>query len=318
MQVATITTEGINVVPTEDLQRLLKTENVTVWVDMIGPTDEHIRVMREVFQFHQLAIDDTRNQEQRPKIEEYANYLFIILNPVDHIKENVDFRELDVFIGPNFVVTVHPHEEPVIEQARLRLQGSVALPPTASSALYAMMDVVIDGYFPILDHVGEEVEELEDLILVKPNTETMNRLFHLKRSLLEMWRIIWPQREIFNILMQHNLPYLDQRSLQYYLRDVSDHLMWIADMVNTLRDTLTSLIDLHMSSVSNRLNKVVNRLTVMTIVIGVFTVISGFYGMNFEQTWPPFSAPWGVPFVLGLMTFAAAVVVAIFRKLNWL
>jgi magnesium transporter len=286
MQVATITTEGINVVPTEDLQRLLKTENVTVWVDMIGPTDEHIRVMREVFQFHQLAIDDTRNQEQRPKIEEYANYLFIILNPVDHIKENVDFRELDVFIGPNFVVTVHPHEEPVIEQARLRLQGSVALPPTASSALYAMMDVVIDGYFPILDHVGEEVEELEDLILVKPNTETMNRL--------------------------------DQRSLQYYLRDVSDHLMWIADMVNTLRDTLTSLIDLHMSSVSNRLNKVVNRLTVMTIVIGVFTVISGFYGMNFEQTWPPFSAPWGVPFVLGLMTFAAAVVVAIFRKLNWL
>jgi magnesium transporter len=179
------------------------------------------------------------------------------------------------------------------------------------------MDIVIDGYFPFLDTVGEQVETLEDLILEKPTTDTLNQLFHLKRALLDMWRIVWPQREVFNILMHHNYSFLDQNSLQYYVRDVADHLMWIADMVSTFRDTLTSMMDLYMSSVSNGLNIVVNRLTIITIIIGVFTVISGFYGMNFEKTWPPFDTPWGVPFVLAVMIGAAAVLVGVFRWLRW-
>jgi magnesium transporter len=132
-----------------------------------------------------------------------------------------------------------------------------------------------------------------------------------------MWRIIWPQRDIFGTLINHRLKFLDQESLQFYLRDVSDHLLWIADMVSTSRDTLTSMMDLHMSSVSNRLNKVVNRLTVVTIVSGVMAVITGFYGMNFQTTWPPFDNPAGVPFVLGLMLIVASVVLIAFRFLKW-
>jgi magnesium transporter len=135
--------------------------------------------------------------------------------------------------------------------------------------------------------------------------------------LVDMWRVVWPQREIFNRLTHHHLPFIDQEALQYYLRDVSDHLLWITDMVNTFRDTITGIMDLYMSAVSNRLNQVVNRLTVFALVIGVLTVIGGFYGMNFAQTWPPFADPWGVPFVVGMMVVITGVLLALFRWMGW-
>jgi magnesium transporter len=318
MNVSTFGSKGFKEVSPEALATLLKTSNDPLWVDIEGPTDQDIHVMQEVFKFHPLAIEDTRNQEQRPKAEEYNDYLFIILNPVDCNDGEIDFRELDVFVGRNYIVTVHPEREPVIEETKQRIENGGGLVPCNSAyALYALMDIVIDSYFPVLDFVGEEMEKLENDILERPRPDTLNRLFGLKRSLLNMWRIIWPQRDIFATLTHHRLGFLDQESLEYYLRDVSDHLLWIADMVSTSRDTLTSMMDLHMSSISNRLNKVVNRLTVVTIVSGVMAVITGFYGMNFQTTWPPFDNPGGVPFVLGLMLIVASAVLVLFRLLKW-
>jgi magnesium transporter len=317
MQVCRLGQDGFHEVDSSTLPTLLASESETIWVDMVGPTDEDVTVMHDVFKFHALAIEDTRNQEQRPKAEEYDDHMFIILNPLQYKDNTVDFRELDVFVGKNYIVVVHPTEEPVIQAARQRIQQShISLPRTPSYVLYTLMDVTIDTYFPFLDEAGDSIETIENSILEKPDPEALNQLFHLKRSLLNMWRVVWPQREVFNILMHHNIEYLDQQALQYYLRDVADHLMWVADMVNTLRDTLTSMMDLYMSSVSNGLNIVVNRLSIITIIIGVFTVISGFYGMNFLNTWPPFDAPWGVPFALATMVVSALMLVGIFRWLN--
>jgi magnesium transporter len=318
MKISTFGPNGFKEASPDALATLLKTTSDTLWVDIQGPTDQDIHVMQEIFKFHPLAIEDTGNQEQRPKAEEYNDHLFIILNPVESSGGEIDFRELDVFVGRNFIVMVHPDREPVIEEARQRIEnGGGLLPCTSSYALYVLMDIVVDGYFPLLDFVGEEVEKLESDILERAHPDTLSRVFALKRSLLNMWRIIWPQRDIFNTLTHHRLSFLDQESLQFYLRDVSDHLLWIADMVSTSRDTLTSMMDLHMSSVSNRLNKVVNRLTVVTIVSGVMAVITGFYGMNFQTTWPPFDNPAGVPFVLGLMLIVASGVLVAFRLLKW-
>lgn len=318
MRVHCLDQNGFREVESSTLASLLTSDSCTVWVDMVGPTDDDIQIMEKVFQFHPLAIEDTRNQEQRPKVEEYKDYIFVILNALEYKNQEVDFRELDVFVGKNYVVMVHPEPEPLIEVAHSRVQQALTnLPRTPSYILYTLTDVTIDSYFPFLDVAGDEIETIENTILVKPTAKTLDELFHLKRALLNMWRVVWPQREVFNILMHHRIEYLDQESLQYYLRDVADHLLWIADMVNTLRDTTTSLMDLYMSSVSNGLNIVVNRLTMITIIIGVFTVISGFYGMNFLQTWPPFDRVWGVPFVLGLMITSALVVAGIFRWLHW-
>jgi magnesium transporter len=180
-----------------------------------------------------------------------------------------------------------------------------------------LVDLVVDRYFPILDHIGEEVDELEEALLDNPRQEMLNRLFLLKRTLAELWRVVGQQRDMFNVLSRRDLPYIDAEGLQYQLRDVYDHLIRITDMTGTYRDLLTSMVDLYMSSVSNRLNRVVNRLTVITVIIGALAVITGFYGMNFDHTWPPFAAEWGVPFVILLMATAISLILLLFRRLNW-
>jgi magnesium transporter len=161
----------------------------------------------------------------------------------------------------------------------------------------------------MMDMLEDEIGQLEDRILLRPRQATLNRLFELKRMLLHLWRVIWPERDMLSVLAQpHNLIFGDPNATQYYLRDVSDHLLWVVDMIAMYRDSLSTMIDLYMSSVSNRLNRVVSRLTVLTLIIGVLTVVSGFYGMNFLQTWPPFDNPLGVPFVLTLMALGVGAV----------
>jgi magnesium transporter len=301
----------------DDLPATLSSSQM-VWVDMTGPTKDDVRVMRDVFKFHPLAIEDTHNQSQRPKIEEFSDYLFGILNPIEVTDGDLSFRELDVFVGRNYIVTVHPGSEPIIQEAEHRIGHHITTPLLSPGyLLYVLVDVVVDHYFPLLDSLGDDIEQLGDNIVTQARQESLNRLFNLKRTLNTLWKVIGPQRDMFNVLTRRDLPFIDQNVLQYYLRDVYDHLLRITDTVNTYRDVLTSVIDLYMSAVSNRLNQVVNRLTVITIIIGVFSVIGSFYGMNFEHTWPPFPALWGVPFVLGMMALATVVVLAIFRRLGW-
>jgi magnesium transporter len=298
---------------------LLASTSDVIWLDIIGPHEDDIKLMRDVFHFHPLAIEDTRNQRQRPKVDEYDDHLFAILNPVMQMDgEEIAFRELDVFVGRNYIVTVHPGAEPVIEEARQRVgQTRMGMPITAGYILYVLTDLVVDRYFPILDSIGAEVEALEQSLLDKPTQELLTRLFLLKRMLAELWRVVGQQRDMFNVLSRRDLPYMDAETLQYQLRDVYDHLLRITDMTGTYRDLLTSMVDLYMSSVSNRLNRVVNRLTVVTVIVGALAVITGFYGMNFETTWPPFAAEWGVPFVMLMMAAAVTLILLLFRRLGW-
>jgi len=314
-----ITPTGINAVSRADLPALLaQATSDILWVDMTGPSEDDVQMMHEVFHFHPLTIEDTRNHRQRPKIEEYPPYLFVILNPIECQGRETTFHELDIFVGRNFIVTAHTDAQPFLDEVRERIER-VAATPHASPGylLYILMDTVVDGYFPLLDVLEEEIETLGDTILAQPNQQSLNRLFELKRILIDVWRVVWPQREILNNLAHHDLPFLNEEAIQHYLRDVTDHLMWIADMVTTFRDTLTSSIDLYMSSISNRLNIVVNRLTVFTVMIGLMGVVAGFYGMNFAQTWPPFESSWGVPFVLLLMAVIAGTLAYILRRLHW-
>ncbi|HML22768.1 MAG TPA: magnesium/cobalt transporter CorA [Aggregatilinea sp.] len=301
----------------DDLKNLIGPDKPTVWIDMTGPTDEDLVLLRDVFKFHPLAIEDTRNHWQRGKVDEYADYLFTILNPVEWGTNRPLFRELDVFTGCNYVVTVHRSDEPLLENVQTRIERMNAM-PSSGFLLYAILDIVVDGYFPVLDLLAEQIEDLGDQVLEQPNQKMLNHLFDMKKTLVDMWRILWPQRDIPNKIMHHDLPFLDEEALNHYLRDVSDHLMWIAEMVSTFRDTLTGTLDLYMSAVSNRLNKVVNRLTIVTVLIGLLTVISGFYGMNFNDTWPPFGSDWGVPFVLTLMVGLVTGLLLLFKKLDWL
>ena len=180
--------------------------------------------------------------------------------------------------------------------------------------LYVLLDTVVDSYFPLLDEIADEIEQLEDLVLATPDEDSLNRLFALKRRLVLLRKVVAPQRDVMTMLNRRELPYLDLAKLSLHLRDVLDHLLRIAESVDTFRDLLSSGIDLYMSAISNRLNRVVNRLTMVTVVVGVLAVVTGFYGMNFEHTWPPFTAPWGVPFTMTLMASLVVGVILVLRR----
>ena len=295
---------------TADVAALLNTSDAIFWVDMQGPSPEDVRVMREVFHFHALAIDDTMNQRQRPKVEEYGETLFTIVNTVELEDIELTFREVDVFLGHNYLVTVHTGSEPLVQavQHRCKTRASYGKTITIGFLLYTLVDTVVDSYFPVLDTIGDLIETMSEQILEKPQKKELERLYRLKRALSEMWRVAGQQRDMFGVLTRENSHLIRDDSLRYYLRDVYDHLLRISDTVTTFRDMLSNIVDLYMSAVSNKLNVVVQRLTVVTLGIGALTVISGFYGMNFEHTWPAFGADWGVLFVLLLMSIAIAVV----------
>lgn len=309
-------TSGWRDAETAGLAAALAGPDAVIWADVTGPDAEDLTVLRDVFHFHPLALEDTTNQQQRPKAEEYGDHLFVILNPAKSTALGAEFRELDVFLGARFVVTVHPEPEPIIEIAVRRLAAlgeSTKVTPTL--VFYLMVDSIVDGYFPILEALGDSAEALENDLLLRTQQRHLHRLFHVKRSLIELRKIVGPQRDMFNLLTRRDLPYLDKGDLQYYLRDVYDHLLRVSDMIETYRDLVGSGVELYMSATSNRLNQVVNRLTGVTVVIGALAVITGFYGMNFEHTFPPFRAVWGVPFAIGIMA-ATVGAIALFLRRN--
>lgn len=314
MRIVTYGPAGPAAAKASDLPELWSGES-TFWVDLSSSEESELAVLQSVFRFHPLAIEDTRNQKQRPKVEEYDDHLFVILNPVAMVEGQPEFRELDVFLGRNYLVTVHAEPEPALEaleRRTARRQNGQSL--SASFLLYALVDTIVDTYFPVLDEIDEELSDLEDQIIDRPQREALERLLGLKRSLIEVRRVVGPQRDMFNVLTRRDIELIDHELLQYHLRDVYDHLLRITDMVDTFRDLLTSLIDLYMSAVSNRLNEVINRLTRVTVVIGAFAVITGFYGMNFAHTWPDFASPWGSSVALVVMAAAAGLLFMLFRR----
>jgi magnesium transporter len=318
MRVFWFADQNIEKIESPNWTELLARKDGVLWVDLAGPTIDDIKVMRDVFHFHPLAIEDTSNQRQRPKIEEYRDHLFIILNPIGEFKETLDFRELDVFVTRTAIVTVHSADhEPIVDQVMNRCTAKIesAQKVTVGFLIYALADSVVDLYFPLLDQIGDEIEMISESVIETPRREDLNRAFRLKRALAEMWRVAGQQRDMFNVFQRQESPYINEEISRYYMRDVYDHLLRINDTVSTFRDTMSGAVDLYLSAVSNRLSIVVKRLTFVTIGIGVLTVISGFYGMNFEKTWPPFNAEWGVPFVLLLMLLGlVAVGIAAWRS----
>lgn len=307
---------GLEPVAVEDLPRLLADGSSHIWVDIMGPEASHLEAMERLFRFHPLAIEDTRNQRQRPKAEEYDDHLFLILNPATAgLEADETFRELDVFVAERLLVTVHPAGEPVVADAERRLsRRSNGEPPTLGHLLYVLLDTVVDTYFPLLDGIDADLAEVEDEILDEPRPDLLARLVALKRKLVDIRRVVGPQREMLHVLLRQDQQLVDAGALRYQFRDVYDHLLRVTDAADTFRDLLTSLVDLYMSSVSNRLNRVVNRLTRVTVVIGALAVVTGFYGMNFERTWPAFGSPWGTGFALLAMAGVAGLLLWIFRR----
>jgi magnesium transporter len=288
------------------------------WVDILRPNDSDLRVLSEVFRFHPLAIEDTVNMRQRPKVEEYGDTLFTIINPAHFDGTEVIFTELDAFLGPNYIVTVHTNPEDVIEHVANTCGRRTAFGDRLYAALilYLLVDVTVDGYFPIIDSMSDELDRLSDRLVFEPDPANLQRVFDIRRMLLEFMRVVGQQRDMFTLVLRDHQPFVTDLSLRYYMRDVFDHVLRLNDLIGQTRDEAASAVELYFSSQSNKLNIVVQKLTIITIGIGVLTVIGGFYGMNFERTWPNFQNPLGVPFVLILMAVVAILTFLAFSRIG--
>jgi magnesium transporter len=308
----------IQPIANQDVPTFLAKKEGVLWVDLDVSTPEDAVVLESLFHFHPLAIEDVMHRHQRPKADEYENYLFFILNPIADLNAKNIFRELDIFVGKHFIVTAHHGTEPTITAARHRL-GVFHVPfeNLATYLLYVLIDTLVDAYLPILEQIEKKIDSLSEKALEDPRRDLLQQISYLKSNLNEIWWVIFPQQEIITFLMQHDEYFVDEKS-RYYLRDVSDHLGRILNATQAARETMNGLISIYMGAVSNRLNIAVNRLTIFTLLIGVNSVIVGFYGMNFLTTWPPFEDPRGVPIVIGLMVVIIIVMIALMRWQRWI
>jgi magnesium transporter len=254
----------------------------------------------------------------RPKLDEYDGYYFLVFYSFAQDKAEVlQAKELDMFVGDNYLVTVHREAVGEINEARSRWEANQqSLGHGVGTLLYSLLDSIVDGYFTVSDAVAERLSELEERAIRDTGRRTMEDVFGLKKQLLAIRRVLGPERDALNALMRQDLPLLDRKTI-VYLRDVYDHLARIIDTVDLHGDLLTSLLDVHLSAVSNGLNQVVKVLTSWTIILMALALVASVYGMNF-RTMPELSWEYGYPYALGLMAAIGIGLYVYLRRKGWL
>ena len=308
-------------VPIEDHQQistLRANPKHIVWVDVSQPTAADFDCLHEEFEFHRLAIEDCKNAHQRPKIEDYHRYYFIVLYEAELTdRGDLLLRELSLFLGPNYVVTVHHRPIQAITNGERLWRNWTDLAEQGAGLLaYLILDAVVDEYFPILDAVSDRMDELEHKLFNDHETETIEDIFQIKKQLLQVRRSVTPLRDVFNILLRREQP-LFTREVTYYFHDIYDHLIRVADMIDNLRDLLGSTMDVYLSLQGNRMNMVMKRLTALSTILMSAALISGIYGMNFHYM-PELEWRYGYYAALGGMLTIVIGLIIFFRWIKWL
>lgn len=287
-------------------------------VDVVNQP-ELISAIGQTFELHPLVLEDVLNTDQRPKIEDYDGYLYIVLRMLrfDAEGQQIHSEQLSLVLGDGYVISLQERPGDVFDTVRERLRtGRRIRFMRADYLAYALLDAVVDHYFVLLDHLGDQVEALEDELIGDPTPATLARIHHFKREMLLLRKSIWPLREVLLRLSRDESPLINAET-KLFLRDVYDHAVHVIDTVDTLRELLIGMLDLYLSSVSNRMNEVMKVLTIFATLFMPLTFIAGVYGMNFEVM-PELEWVYGYPAVLGLMLMLVLALVIFFRKRRWL
>jgi len=274
----------------------LKDRRGLLWVDFEATqVEEDEPIMREVFGFHPLAIDDALAETHVPKLDDWGEYLYIVIHAVIYDEGFSDFlrtQELDVFIGKNYIVTHHDDKIAAIEQVWSRLgRDERHLKNGADHLLYRLVDEVVTGMMPVIEELDDEIDRAEDQIFEGPTTPTLERIFNLKRAVLHLRRIIGPQREVLNKLARDDYGVIDAHE-RIYFRDVYDHLVRFYDIAESQRDLIGGALDTYLSVINNRMNDIMKTLTLITTLFMPISFVAGFFGMNFFAPVEPGLAPW--------------------------
>jgi magnesium transporter len=304
----------------DEISNHLGKKETIVWVDAEKPTEKNMQFLEKHFSFHPLAIEDCLTTIQRPKIDRYDNYLFVVLHAatLGPHKDKATSLELDSFVGENYVVTVHLKTIPSVSSTWDRCtKNSGVLSRGSAYLFYFLSDALVDNYFPILEKLDKEIEKTEDAIFKNSDSATLNKIFDLKENVLTLRRILGPQRETMNFIARGSCEPLISSKLSIYFRDVSDLLARITDNLDTYRDMLTSALDGYMSATSNKLNEIMKVLTIIATIMMPLTLITGIYGMNFRFM-PEIDWRWGYFGIIGIMITIAGSMLIFFKKKKWL
>ncbi len=297
---------------------LHQNESNIIWVDVADPTSEDFDELAREFGFHPLSIEDCRSEHQRPKVEEYHGYYFIVLYEAELTEDGqLKLRELNIFLGKNYLVTVHSQPIRAIAATENLWRNWTDLAERGTGLLmYLLIDPIVDEYMPLLDNLSDKIDDLEDYIFTDSNPEALEEIFRIKKQLLFLRKSITPLRDVFNTLLRREQP-IFSRETTVYFQDVFDHLIRVTDTIDTLRDMLGSIMDAYLSIASNRMNAVMKQLTSISAILMSVTLIAGIYGMNFEIM-PELKWHYGYVWALGSMLVVGLGVYLYFRKIKWL
>lgn len=289
------------------------------WFDVPNPNSPQLDELARRFGLHELQIEDCRHRPQRAKTEEHPNYIFSVLKRLlcttstpDGEEFDLTFRDVDVFLGRDFIITVHENDTDLIERVGKRTRESGQ--ERVDRALYLLVDSIVDEYQPVLDALADETSDIEAQVLEKPEPAMLRRIFRLKRKLIEFRRTVAGMREVVNAMMRREHGLLGD-DLDPYFRDIYDHLVRTLDLIESYRDLLTGSLDIYLSAVANRTNDVVKVLTVYGTVAIPLVVITGFFGMNLHLPWA--ESRYGALFAAGTMIVSVFFVLWYFRRKGW-
>lgn len=296
---------------------------VQLWVDLIDPTPQEAReVLTDTFRFHPLSVEDAMSRIHHPKIESYEGYVYLILHGID-VERGSDTafatRDVDFFLGPNYLVTVHDGRSRSIAHVKdvCGSHGAHVLADGPVGLLHRIVDEMVDNYRPEIEKVEERMDEIEDAAVMTPHHSLVREILSLKRDLATLRRVVLPQRDAINRLARKELPQINDE-MTYRFRDVYDNLVRLSEEAALFQDRITGILEAHLSSISNRLNEIMRVLTVMSTIFLPLTVLTGMWGMNVPLPHFPGGEDSQFWWVGGIMLAISGVMLWYFRKSDWI
>jgi magnesium transporter len=298
-----------------------KDKPTVTWINIDGLHEvEIIEKLGSHFDLHPLLLEDILNTDQRPKMEDYGDYIFIVLKMLypSEKKDEIEAEQVSLIFGSNFVISFQEHEGDVFKQIRDRIRNNKGRirKSEADYLAYTLLDAIVDNYFLILENVGEKLEDTEQHLATNPSPETLQYIRKLKNEMIFLRKSIWPLRELINGLERCESIHI-HKSTGAYLRDIYDHTIQIIDTVESYRDMISGMVDIYLSSISNKMNEVMKVLTIFASIFIPLTFVAGVYGMNFEFM-PELTWHWSYFALLGFMALIGISLVVYFKRKRWL
>ncbi len=296
------------------LSNAVRDPRSTLWVDAEAEPAEALGAQ---FELHPITVEDLVHKDQRPKIEEFDRYIFLVIHALRAIRgDELETDELHIALKPNCILTVHDRPLDAVKRVFDRcVSDPRALQNGTSFLLYILSDAVVDGYFPVLDTLGDEIDALEDAVVQAPGRARMQRIFEVKRVVVQLRKVVSPQREVYNAVSRRDYPFIDARTAVYF-RDVHDHLVRAFEVIDSYRDLVANTLDAYLASISNRLGQVMKQLTVIATIFMPLSFLTGFFGMNFAGI--PYDRPWLLGIVLAIMMGLPVAMLLLFARRGWL